>query len=101
MSDQSDSALGQAWHAHVVGRDDSAVEEFRKLAEKSPNDVDVLYGFGLALRGAGQKEEALAVFNRLLEILQSVNPESDDEANRLEMLTRMVNQQIEIAQRSL
>jgi Flp pilus assembly protein TadD len=91
---KENSPLGQAWRSHTVGRDDSAVEEFQKIASTSPEDIDVLYGLGLAQRGAGQFEEAMVTFKKVLAMLEEMEPEDDDEFNRVQMLTRMVNQQI-------
>ncbi len=96
---RENTPLGQAWHQHTVGRDDVALKEFSEMAARSPDDVDVVYGLGLAQKGAGQKEEAIATFRRVLELLSQTKPENEDEANRLEMLSRMANQQIEILQR--
>ncbi len=98
MSNRDNSAIGRAWRSHNVGRDDSAIEEFRRLLAASPDDLDTLYGLGMALRGAGQKEEAVEVFTRILELLKQQTPQSEDEANRKEMLRRMTQQQIEFAQ---
>jgi predicted TPR repeat methyltransferase len=94
---RENSAIGQAWRSHSVGRSDSAVAEFKKLVDMSPEDPDTLYGFGMAQRGAGQLDEAVATFTRVLELLAKITPESDDQRNRLEMLTRMTNQQIVMA----
>jgi thioredoxin-like negative regulator of GroEL len=93
---KENSPLGQAWRAHAVGRNDSAVEEFQKIASASPEDVDALYGLALSQRGAGLKAEALANFKRLLELVESASSEDDDQKARQQMLTRMVSQQIKI-----
>lgn len=97
MSNRDNSAIGRAWRSHSVGRDDSAIEEFRKLLAASPDDVDTLYGLGMALRGAGQTEEAVEVFSRILELLSGAKAEGEDEMNRLEMLRRMTQQQLDFS----
>ncbi|MBN2469925.1 MAG: tetratricopeptide repeat protein [Anaerolineae bacterium] len=97
MSNRDSSAIGRAWRSHNVGRDDSAIEEFRKLLAESPDDLDLLYGLGMALRGAGQQQEAVEVFTRILESLKKQTAQSEDEGNRLEMLRRMTQQQIDFA----
>lgn len=91
---RSDSPLGQAWHQHVEGQNQSAVDQFAKITQQSPEDMDALYGLGLAQRGAGQTAEALATFQRVQALVEAAVPESEEATNRLEMLSRMVNQQI-------
>ncbi|MBN1965448.1 MAG: tetratricopeptide repeat protein [Anaerolineae bacterium] len=93
---RENSELGKAWHSHVAGRDDSAVGEFEKLVEQSPQDFDALYGLGLAYRGANQYAKSIEIFKRLEEMLEGEKPADEDDFNRLEMLKRMVNQQIHI-----
>lgn len=95
MTSKDKSPLGQAWRAHAVGRDDSAIEEFEKLVNATPDDLDVLYGLGLAQRGAGKKEAARETFERVQKILGELQPETENEVNRVEMLSRMVKQQLE------
>lgn len=97
-SGRQNSDLGRAWHSHIAGRDDSAVTEFEKLVEQSPEDKDVLYGLGLAYRGANQAAQAVEVFTKLQDLLAAEEAENEDEFNRLEMLRRMVKQQLEIVQ---
>jgi Flp pilus assembly protein TadD len=95
MSNKDNSAIGRAWHSHNVGRDDTAIEEFRKVLASSPDDIDALYGFGMALRGAGQQAEAEEVFRKVLAILKQQTAKDEGDANRLEMLRRMTQQQLE------
>ncbi len=97
---QKTSPIGDAWRLHVEGHDSAAVERFVQLSDASPEDIDTLYGLGLAQRGAGRYEDALATFNKVLELLTGVQAESEDEQNRLEMLMRMSRQQIEFIERA-
>ncbi len=94
MSSKEHSPLGQAWRSHAVGRDDAAVNEFKKIADESPDDMDVLYGLALSQKGAGQRDEALANFKRVLELIHASEVEGDTADDRVAMLTRMVQQQI-------
>lgn len=97
MSNRDNSDIGRAWRSHSVGRDDSAVEEFRKILAASPDDIDALYGLGMALRGSGQQEEAVEIFSKILEILESQSAKDEADMNRLEMLKRMAQQQRDLA----
>ena len=91
---RENSPLGQAWRSHVTGRNEVALDEFEKIASASPEDMDALYGLGLAQRGAGKTDEAIATFQRIMELLAQQTTDDEDERNRLEMLRRMVHQQL-------
>lgn len=88
--------MGRAWRSHSVGRDDTAIEEFRKLVAAAPDDIDALYGLGMALRSAGQGQEAREIFNKVLALLSEQEASTDDDANRLQMLRRMTQQQLSL-----
>ncbi len=88
--------MGRAWRSHSVGRDDTAIEEFRKLVAAAPDDIDALYGLGMALRSAGQGQEAREIFNKVLALLSNQEASTDDDANRLQMLRRMTQQQLSL-----
>ena len=92
---REDSPLGQAWRSHVSGRDEVALNEFEKIASASPDDLDALYGLGLAQRSAGKQDEAIATFERILALLAKLTPDDEDMQNRLEMLRRMAVQQLQ------
>ncbi|NPV68547.1 MAG: tetratricopeptide repeat protein [Anaerolineae bacterium] len=96
MSDRGNSPMGRAWRSHSVGRDDTAIEEFRKLVAAAPDDIDALYGLGMALRSAGQGQEAREIFNKVLALLSKQEASTDDDANRLQMLRRMTQQQLSL-----
>lgn len=97
MSNRDNSEIGRAWRSHSVGRDDSAIEEFRKLLASNPDDIDTLYGLGMALRGSGQQQEAVEVFSKILELLKAQSAKDEADMNRLEMLKRMAQQQRDLA----
>jgi cytochrome c-type biogenesis protein CcmH/NrfG len=92
---RENSPLGQAWRSHVTGRDEIALTEFQKITTSSPEDLDALYGLGLAQRSSGKNEEAIATFQRVMDLLAQQPAEDEDARNRLEMLRRMVRQQLE------
>lgn len=94
MSSKEYSPLGQAWRSHAVGRNDAAVDAFLKIADDSPEDMDVLYGLALSQKGAGQHEAALVNFRRVLELIRASDVAGNNEDDRIAMLTRMVQQQI-------
>jgi len=48
----------------------------------------------MALRSAGQGQEARETFDKVLELLSKQEASDADDANRIQMLRRMVQQQI-------
>lgn len=51
----------------------------------------------MALRGAGQRGEAAEIFTRVLTLLKQQTAKDEGDANRLEMLRRMTQQQLDFA----
>ncbi len=85
--------LARAWSLHRQGKHDDAIREFNTLLQQSPNNVDALYGRGLAQRTVGQAEAAKATFELCLSQLDSTADNKTAE-DRYQMLLRMVNQRI-------
>ncbi len=97
MSDQLDSAIASAWKAHREGNQDTAIKEYLVILESNPEHTDALYGLGLAQKAAGDPLGAKASFHKLQKILhQRLDEAESDEINRLQMVTRMVEQQLEV-----
>jgi len=76
-----------AWSYERAGEYPQAVQQFRQALSLDQNDVNALYGLGLALLGNGQQREALEV----LEQAHRLAAESDD---RSYMVT--VQHQVEV-----
>ncbi len=100
-AERSSSPLGQAWTYHVQGKDDLAIAEFNKLLEQRPDDIDTLYGLALSQKSAGQLQAALQNFQRVLDLLAHVDVSMEEAANRVTIMSRMVNQQIVALQETL
>lgn len=81
--DRATSPQARAWHYHMVGRHDHAIEAFNEILMKEPDDIDALYGLGLAQKAAGQHDTALKSFRRVMEILEPLNAEVTAELARL------------------
>lgn len=87
------TGLSKAWALQNTGKHNDSVAEFEKLASKNPDDLDVMYGLGLAQKSAGLRDRALTTFTKLAEVVETqlaANPASD----RFQMLTRMVQQRL-------
>jgi tetratricopeptide (TPR) repeat protein len=85
--------FARAWSLHRQGKNDDAIREFNALLQQSANNIDALYGLGLAQRSVGQAETAKATFERCLAQLDSAT-DSKSAEDRYQMLVRMVGQRI-------
>ena len=98
--------MGQAWNYQREGKFDNALNSFEKAVKASPQDIDAVYGLGLAQKSTGRKTEAIKSFNQALELIEAhqktlVHEENADheyirtpEEDRFVMLARMVNQRL-------
>lgn len=85
--------LGNAWAAHRLGNQDAAINGFQQILKTSPNQIDALFGLGLAQRNAGQREAAAATFKKCEEQVDSILAENPHE-DRYMMLKRMIGQRL-------
>ena len=85
--------LGRAWALHRQGQNDAAVKEFDALLQLSADNMDALYGRGLAERGVGQIEAARASFEKCLGRINVALETSPDE-DRYQMLQKMTSQRL-------
>lgn len=90
-----DARIGEAWKAHYAGDNYAAVDQFKRLTEEAPDHIDAHWGLGLSYRNAGEKEKALAAFERAKALIDAEIAAHPGERGRLFMLQRMVTQQIE------
>lgn len=110
MSNQTDLAerIGSAWQQHREGRSESAISEFETILRQNPDDIDANYGIGLAQRAAGRADAAIQSFQTALQLVNKAKTVEDNsrsseqiesniktpEDDRLQMLTRMIQQRI-------
>lgn len=113
MSNESiDTQIGRAWRLQRGGQAENAVQEFERILKQAPDDIDALYGMGLAKRTINRKAEAAPYFQKALDLIETgdltgkrlreehvgdigerVKPNSADE-DRYMMLTRMLKQRL-------
>jgi|SRR5664279_4039580 len=86
--------LGSAWALHRKGQNDEAAREFDALLVLSANNMDALYGLGLAQRSSGHLEAAQESFEKCLAGLDNARVEKPRE-DRYQMLQRMAKQRLE------
>ncbi len=70
-SNNAIAAISQAWRNQREHKPGAAIPEFEKILKQDANNVDALYGIGLALRDDGKKELAVAQFQRALELVEA------------------------------
>ena len=90
-----DAQIGEAWQAHYNGQHEVALEKFKQLVAEMPDHIDANWGLGLSYRRAGDRQNALAVFNKVKELVTAELEADPEEYERFFMLKRMVSQQIE------
>ena len=86
--------LGRAWALHIKGQNDDAIREFNALLQTSANNMDALYGLGLAQRSSGKIQEAQASFQKCASEISAALAEKPRE-DRYQMLQRMTKQRLD------
>lgn len=85
--------LARAWAFHRQSQNDEAIQEFNRMLQISQNNIDALYGLGLAERSAGRIDAARTTLERCLGQVQSAL-EAHPNEDRYEMLEKMINQRL-------
>lgn len=65
---RTEERIGEAWGLHREGRNDEAITLFKDILYKTPDQIDALYGLGLALTSAGDAEGARESFQKALDL---------------------------------
>lgn len=81
-----DELSRKGWAAHAKGEHSAAEKHFREAIAKHPKAIDAYYGMGLTLKAEGKREEAIDVFNKVLELL---NEGVEETKSRAEMMRRL------------
>ena len=101
------SSVSNAWRYQREHQAATAVTEFEKILKQDADNIDALYGYGLALRDSGKTEAAIAQFQHVLELVEvaalarrPATGESEHrvpntpEDDRYMMLARMIKQRL-------
>ncbi len=88
------SPLGKAWALHRNGQNDQALSEFDKLLSANADDLDALYGSGLAQAALGKDEAARRSFEKAIDLVGR-GLETEPGSDRLMMMRRMCQQRID------
>lgn len=87
------ASIGHAWALHREGKNDEAAREFERVGGNEVQELDALYGMGLAQRSSGDLAGATRTFQACLDRLTTTGKSINH--NRYEILVRMVNQRLE------
>ena len=88
--------IGQAWSQSYHGKADNAIRAFEGILTRWPDHVDANYGMSLALKNAKQPDKAAEGFRKTLQLLtDELTRAQGDDVVRYQMLSRMVEQQLE------
>lgn len=68
---RTEEMIGQAWRKHREGRNNEAIQEFKEILQKTPDNVDAHYGLGLAQRAEGNTEDAGVSFKKAFDLTQN------------------------------
>ncbi len=85
--------IGNAWALHRQGKHENAISEFSLAMKNAPDNLDAVYGLGLAQRSAKMREAALRTFEQCQQLVKKAL-EADPSSDRLEILDRMCQQRL-------
>lgn len=107
MANDVTALITQAWRYQREGRANAAVAEYERILKQDANDIDALYGMGLAQRDDHQNAKAVESFRRAQELVEAAasarRPVSSGEEriaantpedDRYMMLGRMIKQRL-------
>ena len=81
-----DGFMQRGWAYRAQGNQDQAESDFRRAVSYSPESVDANYALGLVMKSQGNKEEAVELFNKSMELIKQGKIEDHSKS---EMLSRL------------
>lgn len=87
MVSAEDELVRSAWEQYGKGNLEQAEHEFRLAIERKVRSVEAHYGLGVVLKVAKRYQESIAVFERLISLLER----TPHDRIRAEMLRRLVH----------
>lgn len=79
----------QGWLLYAAGKYEAAIEYYQQALRENPNHVEALYALGLALKAAGDKDKAVASFEKVLSLIPTL-----EDLAKATMLNRLTQGQI-------
>ncbi len=87
--------ISAAWELHLNGKNQQSLESFDAILRQNKAHMDALFGKGLALKGLGRDDEAVATFQEVIQLLDTIR---EDMPGRSIMLERLCLRQIKWVQ---
>lgn len=91
-TNQSATAIGQAWIAFRNGELEKAANAFEDVISRDGDNVDALYGLGLVRRSQSSRGTAIEKFKRCQALIAVEAARAN--TDRLTILVRMVEQRL-------
>ncbi len=89
--------VSAAWQLHLNNKNEQALAEFERVLQQDSNHIDALYGKGLALRALDRPQDAIAAFQKMIGLIDTIRT---DMPGRSTILERMAKRQIKWMQQS-
>ena len=79
--------MRRGWVFHSRGEQEKAESDFRRAISYSPESVNANYALGLVLKAQGQKEEAVELFKKSMELIKGGKIEGHSQSEMMRRLT--------------
>jgi len=79
--------MQRGWAHHARGSQNQAESDFRRAISYSPESVDANYALGLVMKSQGNKEGAVELFNKAMELIKQGKIESHSQSEMMRRLT--------------
>ncbi|UCD98198.1 MAG: tetratricopeptide repeat protein [Chloroflexota bacterium] len=89
MSEPTDyeSFMKRGWIHHARGNQDQAESDFRRALIYSPESMDAYYALGLVMKSMGNKDEAVKLFNKTMEMIKQGKIADQSQSEMMRRLT--------------
>ena len=82
-----DGFMQRGWAHHARGSQNQAESDFRRAISYSPESVDANYALGLVMKSQGNKEGAVELFNKAMELIKQGIIEDYSQSEMMRRLT--------------
>lgn len=79
--------MQRGWANHARGNQNQAESDFRRALSYSPESVDANYALGLVMKSQGNKEGAVDLFNKAMELIKQGKIEGHSQSEMMRRLT--------------
>jgi len=82
-----DGFMRRGWVFHSRGEQEKAESDFRRAISYSPESVDANYALGLVMKAQGQKEQAVELFSKSMELIDGGKIDGHSQSEMMRRLT--------------